>query len=493
MVTDKQVKLLRQRRMEGKTQEAAAAAADMSSRTARRWKAGHVPSQTKKERTWRTRDDPFEEVWDTAVVPLLVSDTEGKLQAVSVLGELQRRYPGRFRNGQVRTLQRRIRDWRAVAGPPQAVFFKQEHPPGREGAFDFTHCTALGVTIAGVAFAHLLFVFRLSFSRWTWVELAFSETYEALVSGVQGALWALDGCPEVARHDNLSAATHELKRGGGRALNKRFADVLAHYGLGSTRINPGESHENGVVEKANDLVKSALRQALLLRGSGDFVSNDAYMAFVREVVERTFNVPAAEQLAVERPHLRALPSTRVPNYTEHTPTVRRWSTIRVAGRAYSVPSRLIGHEVTVRQHPDVLEVFYKGQLVETMVRLRGECEAHIDYRHVIWSLVRKPGAFARYRHREDLFPTLTFRRAYDALKGWHGERTDIEYVRVLHLAASTLESSVEQALTSLLSTGERFDYAALKGLLQPRPSTVPDIHIPEPDLAAYDRLLRGAR
>jgi len=444
MVTDKQVKLLRQRRMEGKTQEAAAAAAAMSSRTARRWKAGVVPSQTKKERTWRTRDDPFEEVWDTAVVPLLARDTEGELQAVSVLGELQRRYPGRFRDGQVRTLQRRIRDWRAVAGPPQTVLFQQEHPPGREGAFDFTHCTALEVTIAGVAFAHLLFVFRLSFSRWTWVELAFSETYEALVSGVQGALWALGGCPALVRHDNLSAATHELKRSGGRALNKRFADVLAYYGLGSTRINPGESHENGVVEKANDLVKSALRQTLLLRDSRDFVSIGAYMTFVREVVESTFNVPAAEQLAVERPHLQALPPTRVPNYTEHTPTVCRWSTICVAGRAYSVHSRLIGHDVTVRKHPDVLEVFYKAIWSRRRYACAVSARPHIDYRHVIWSLVRKPGAVARYRHREDLFPTLTFRRAYDALKGWHGERTDIEYVRVLHLAASTLESSVSR-------------------------------------------------
>jgi len=155
------------------------------------------------------------------------------LQAASVLGELRRRKPGCFIDGQVRTLQRRMRDWRAVSGPPQPVFFEQEHPPGRAGAFDFTHCTSLGVTIAGIAFLHLLFVFRLSFSRWTWVELAFGETYEALVSGLQGALWTLEGSPEVARHDNLSAATHELRLSGGRALNTCFADVLAHYGLRS--------------------------------------------------------------------------------------------------------------------------------------------------------------------------------------------------------------------------------------------------------------------
>jgi hypothetical protein len=173
--------------------------------------------------------------------------------------------------------------------------------------------------------------------------------------------------------------------------------------------------------------------------------------------------------------------------------VRRWSTIRVAGRGYSVPSRLIGHEVTVRQHPDMLEVFYKDRLVETIPRLRGDSEVHIDYRHVIWSLMRKPGAFARYRYREELFPTLTFRRAYDALRTWRGERADVEYVRILHLAASTMESLVEMALDLLLSEGEHFDYAAVKALAQPEPTTLPDVHIPAPDLAIYDRLLGGGR
>lgn len=493
MLNDAQVRLLRHKRMEGKTQEAAAAAAGISVRSARTWETGPLPSQSREPRHWRTREDPFGGVWDEEVVPLLEHDVKGVLQAAALLGELQRRHPGEFSDGQVRTLQRRIRDWRALHGPPQEVRFPQEHPPGREGAFDFTHCTELGVSITGLLLAHLLFVFRLSYSGWTWVELAFGETYEALVSGLQGALWALGGVPAVGRHDNLSAATHELKRSGGRALNKRFGDVLAHYDLASTRINPGESHENGVAEKANDLVKTALRQALLFRGSTDFASIDAYMVFVREVVGRSFNDPASGLLAIERTHLHALPPAPVPSFTEFTPTVRRWSTIRVAGRAYSVPSRLIGHELRVLQHPDVLEVFYKDRLVETMPRLRGDSEVRVDYRHVIWSLVKKPGAFARYRFREELFPTLTFRRAYDALRTWRGERADVEYVRILHLAASTMESLVQMALELLLADGERFDYAAVKALAHPEATTVPQIHIPEPDLALYDRLLGGAR
>lgn len=372
------------------------------------------------------------------------------------------------------------------------MIFPQEHPPGREAALDFTHGTKLGVTIGGELFAHLLFTLRLSFSSWTWVDLAYGESFEALVGGLQGALWDLGGVPEVIRHDNLSAATHELRRTGGRTLTRQFKDVLDHYGLCSTRINPGQSHENGVAEKGNDLIKRAITQALIIRGSSDFASVPPYLVFVREVVAR-LNARSAARSAEERACLRPLPTARVPDYTVHHPTVRRWSTVRVGGRSYSVPSRLIGHRVEVRQYASVLEVRYAGQVAETMPRLRGEQEVRIDYRHVIWSLVRKPGAFARYRYREELFPSLTFRKAYDRLRQWHAERSDIEYVRILHLAASTLESRVERALADLLGDGGPFDYARVRAVAEPAERPVPHVAIPAPDLGHYDRLLGGIR
>jgi len=428
MITDEQARLLRQERMKGKTQQTAAAAAGMSARTARKWETGPLPSQAKKERDWRTRPDPFADVWESEIEPLLRSDKDGSLQATTIIAEFGRRFPDRVFDDSLRTLQRRMRQWRALEGPPKDVIFPQEHPPGREGVLDFTHGTSLGVTIGGEQFAHLLFTFRLSFSSWTWAELAYGESFEALVSGLQGALWALGGVPEVVRHDNLSAATHELRRTGGRTLTRRFKDVLDHYGLQSTRINPGQSHENGVAEKANDLLKTALVQALIVRGSRDFGSVPEYSAFVGSITAR-LNAAAAERIASERPFLRALPSCRVPEYTVHQPTVRCWSTIRIGGRSYSVPSRLIGHRVEVRQYASVLEVRYAGRVVETMPRLRGGQEARIDYRHVIWSLVRKPGAFARYRYREELFPSLVFRCAYDRLRQWRGERADVSRVR----------------------------------------------------------------
>jgi hypothetical protein len=216
MVRDEQVRLLRAKMSEGRTQESAAAQAGMSVRVARKWQAGPLPSETKTERPWRTRTDPFDEVWGRDVVPLLERDEAGVLEAVTLLGELQERYPGRFTDGQVRTLQRRVRDWRAEHGPAKAVIFPQQHVPGREASIDFTVMNELAITIAGVAFPHLLFELVLSFSGWTWVALAYAETFEALVACVQGALWELRGVPAVIRSDNLSAATHELRKGGDR-------------------------------------------------------------------------------------------------------------------------------------------------------------------------------------------------------------------------------------------------------------------------------------
>jgi hypothetical protein len=156
-----------------------------------------------------------------------------------------------------------------------------------------------------------------------------------------------------------------------------------------------------------------------------------------------------------------------------------------------VPSRLIGHTVEARQHPTTVEVRYRGQVLETMPRLRGDADHRIDYRHIIESLVRKPGAFARYRYREELFPSLTFRQAYDVLGVTHGERADVEYVRLLHLAATTHEREVEATLRLLLDDQQPFDYASVQAVVTPAIPPVPVIHLPVPDLAQYDALLVG--
>ena len=491
MITDQQVRLLRQKRMEGKKQETAAALAGMSQRSARKWQCGQLPSETKQERWWRTRPDPFDGVWEEEILPLLEGEAAGKLRATTIIEWLEEKFPGRFSASQLRTLQRRLQDWRALNGPDQEVYFPQEHPPGREAQIDFTRGNSLGVTIGGRRYRHLLFQLVLSHSGWRHAEVVAGETFLALQQGLQAALWTLGGVPQVLRSDNTSAATHEKRRSRGRALNDSYQALLDHYGLESTLINSGESHENGVAEQAHFRLKDAIDQALMLRGSRDFDSLDDYTGFVRKVVDRR-NRLVMGKLEQERPHLQPLPPAPVPEYVNYRARVRKWSTIQAAGRTYTVPSRLIRKEVQIRLYADCLEVYYKGAFVERMERVRGEREARVDYRHIIGYLVRKPGAFARYRFREQMFPTMTFRLAYDALKRWRGERADVEYVRILHLAASTMESTVDSALVLLLEAGDPFDYRTVKELASPTPPRAPVLSLPAtPDLRVYDSLLAG--
>ena len=212
--------------MEGKTQETAAAKAGMSVRSARKWQNGPLPPQAKPEHRWRTRPDPFDGVWEDEIEPLLRNDPTGKLKATTIIDWLAEQHPGRFSASQLRTLQRRLQDWRALHGPEREVYFPQEHPPGREAQFDFTHCNSLGVTIAGQSYPHLLFQLILSHSGWRYAEVAAGETFLALQQGLQAALWTLGGVPEILRSDNTSAATHEVKRSRGRALNDNYAALL---------------------------------------------------------------------------------------------------------------------------------------------------------------------------------------------------------------------------------------------------------------------------
>lgn len=273
------------------------------------------------------------------------------------------------------------------------VFFEQVHVPGREAAIDFTDGRELDVSVRGADFRHLPFQYVLSYSGWTWVGLAFGETFEALSAGIQGAIWELGGTTEVLRSDNLSAATHELKLSGGRGLTTRYAALLAHYGMRSTRIRAGESHENGVVEKRHHPSKSAIAQALVIRGRRDFDSAADYLKFVREVVAR-HNRRVDPRLADERIALRPLPAAAVPAYSQYETRVRCWSTVRVAARTYSVPSRLIGHVVEARVHPDTVEIYYRGRLVEGLPGV-GKSHATSALGHALVAWVRTAEARPR--------------------------------------------------------------------------------------------------
>jgi hypothetical protein len=486
MVTDRQVRTLMKQLSSGVPLTQAALKVGIDVKTARKYRqSGRLPSQERTPHNWRTREDPFAAVWEELQSFLTVNPG---LQAKTLFGYLQRKYPGRFQDGQLRTLQRKLKTWRALEGPPKEVFFPQEHRPGELGASDFCHLTELDITLSGRPFPHLLYHFVLTYSNWETGTLCFSESFESLAVGLQDALWELGGVPRRHRTDSLSAAVQPLD---GRAgFTRRYEALLAHYGLVGEAIQPGQAHENGDAEQRHYRFKQALDQALMLRGSRDFADRGKYTGFVGELWEQ-LNAGRSARLAEERAVLQPLPTTRL----DVTRTVRvkvgPASTIRVLNNTYSVPSRLIGEAVEARVGVEELEVWYGQRCVERLPRLRGQEQHRIDYRHVIDWLVRKPGAFPSYRYRHDLFPTSRFRMAYDALCADQPQGAEREYLALLKLAAHESEAGVDEALRVLLAAEEPVRVAAVQQLLSTaatlRPAT--EVVVAPVDLLAYDALL----
>jgi hypothetical protein len=488
MVTDQQVRRLLSL-MQKKTLAQAAAEAGMDEKTARKWRdSDKLPSQCKQPRAYLTRPDPFADVWGE--VRGLLEESPG-LEAKTLFDYLQRKYPGAFQDGQLRTLQRKVKTWRATEGPPKEVFFPQVHAPGRLSQSDFTHMTQLGITIAGEPFAHLLYHFTLTYSNWEAGRVCFSESFEALSAGLQDALWELGGTTAYHRTDRMSTAV--AKPESPEEFTRRYEALLSHYGMKGSKIRAGKANENGDIEQSHHRMKRAVDQALMLRGSRDFSSRAEYDAFLKDLFGRR-NRGRTERLAEELPLLGRLPQMRTEDFTRLKVGVGKSSTIRVKSNTYSVPSRLIDEEVDVRVHAERLEVFYAQRLLEVIPRLRGKGGHLVQYRHIIDWLQRKPGAFANYRYRADLFPSSRFRAAYDILAKSSPQRADREYLHLLKLAADEGEARVEGAIRLLLDTSEEISAGMVKEILswEMDEASLAEVFVSSADLAAYDLLLEGA-
>lgn len=465
----------------------AAIRAGMGRKTASKYiSLGKMPSEVPMERNWRTRGDPFEVDW-----PMLAAKLEAapELEAKALFEWLLEHSEGRYHPGQLRTFQRRVRDWRALHGPDREVFFAQEHRPGEAIQTDFTWATELGITIDGEPFPHMLCHPVLPYSNWEWATVCRSESMVALRRGVQAALVRLGRVPKFHQTDNTTAATHDIASGK-RGFNDNYVTLVEHFGMTPRTIGVGEKEQNGDVEALNGALKRRLKQHLLLRESTDFDTVADYESWLHGILKKV-NALRSRRVATELDAMRPLSAKCLPEYSEETARVSCWSTIRVQHNSYSVPSRLRDQQVTVRVYDDRLEVFYKGVHQLATERLLGRNGHKINYRHIIWSLVRKPGAFPRYKYREDLFPTPVFRQTYDILSdAMASERTaDMHYLRILHLAASTMEAEVEAALEILLAEGTMPDAETVKGLVAPAEPELPDIPVPEVRLDGYDRLL----
>jgi hypothetical protein len=339
----------------------------------------------------------------------------------------------------------------------------------------------------------MLFHMVLTYSNVEAVHLCMSESFEALAEGLEYCLWKLGGVPERHRTDHLSAAVKHLDKEQRDEWTKRYRALMDHYRMQPTTNNAGLAHENGDVEQSHHRFKVAVDQKLRVRGSRDFQSRKAYVRFLEELLSKRNHTRQAK-FAQERQALRPLPAMPLLPSRELRVRVSRFSTIRVMNNTYSVPSRLIGSVVTVRVRAEQLELYLGTQRLLSLPRLPGGGKHRIDYRHLSWSLVRKPGAFAGYRYREELFPSLWFRQSYDRLGERVPERADTEYVRLPHLAASTSEAQVESALSLLLDEGRLPTFDAVRELVrEPSSTRVPELARPVLDFGPYDRLLGGAR
>ena len=464
----------------------AARAAAMDRKTARKYiDAQQLPSELRVDRDWRTRPDPFESDWP--MIQQMLKDLPG-LEAKIVMEHLIAQRPERYQETHLRTLQRRFKQWRATKGPPKRVFFSQVHIPGEAMQTDFTWGTELEVTIAGEPFAHMICHSVLPYSNWQWVSVCQSESMTSIRRGVQSTLFQLGRVPKRHQTDNSTAATHDL-RTGKRGFNEEYERMVRHFGMEPWTIAVGESVQNGDVESANGVFKRRVHQLLLLRGSRDFDSIEEYEKWLREVAaaaNRGRQVKLKEELAAMRP----LSASRLPEYSEIETKGSPWSTINIKSNAYSVPSQLIGEKLRVRLFDTRLEVYLGGKLQMTVERLTGKQQHAINYRHIIDSLIKKAGAFERYRYRDDLFPTVTFRRTYDTLVAVMPPRkADIEYLRILHLAAKTMECEVESTLRVLMDEGTVPMADEVKALVAPDKPTIPDVAIADVDLSSYDELL----
>ena len=488
-VTDQQVKRMHKEMNEHGRCGIAAMRSGLSPNTARKYRrTSRLPSELKEARTWKTHPDVFKEDWPD--IENRLKDAP-ELEARALFEHLMSCRPGVYEEGHLRTFQRRVKVWRALHGPDKEVFFPQIHRPGEAMQTDFTWGTKLEVTIMGQPFDHMLCHSVLPYSNWQWASVSLSESMLALRRSIPAALVQLGYVPQIHQTDNSTSATHHIEHGK-RGFNDAYLELMGHFGMKPRTIGIGKSEQNGDVESLNGVLKRRLLQHLLLRGSRDFESVEAWETFVQNVCSAA-NARRGKRFLEELAVMSPLVARPFSAFEELTVRVSQESTILVKRNLYSVPTRLIGERVQIRLWEMRLEARHSGQLVLEGERLQGVNRHRIDYRHIIDSLMRKTGAFERYRHREDLFPGLVWRSAFDALQAGLGQRKgEVEYLRLLHLAAKTMEGEVGAALEVILEAGRLPDADLARELMGSEMAiTIPELKQAEVDLGEYDFLTPG--
>ncbi len=494
--TDAQMGMVMRERQKGRTQAQAAVKANLRSRqtVAKYERLGRLPGELKEPRGYRTRADPFEADWPELTAML---ERAPELEAQTLFDWLTEQRPGVYQEGQLRTLQRRVALWRVEHTTP-VLTLEQVHRPGEVLQTDGVWLSHLDVTILGAPFPHVLIHSVLPYSNWEWGRVAQSESFLAVRLGLQSALAQLGHVPQVHQTDNTSAATHRLgvaDRGQGgreRGFNAEYLELVGHFGLEPRTLHVHSPNENGDVEAANGALQRALLQHLLLRGQRDFASVEAYEQFLARVFAQR-NARRQVKLADELAVMRTLAVEPMPDRRELRVRVSAGGLIRVLAHTYSVPGCLAGKLVTAYVGEWQIAVWYGNRCWETLQRLTLRNAHHVQYRHVIDTLLRKPGGFRDDRYRDDLFPTAVFRQAWEALCArLSPRRADLAYLRILKLAAVTMEVDVAAVLATRLTAGEPWDDGTVTAQVRPGRDEPPTLRMGAVDLASYDALLLGA-
>jgi hypothetical protein len=472
----------------------AAAQAGISVATAYRIERDpRLPSEKKVSRE-RRRADPLVEIFDAEVVPLL--QAAPGIRPVAIFDELRRRH-AEFAPRVRRTLERRIRAWRAVNGQEREVIFRQVHEAGRMGLSDFTEMGDLGVTVAGMVLDHRLYHFRLVCSGFEHAHVILGgESYVALAEGLQNALWALGGAPREHRSDSLSAAFRNLDADAREDLTSRYNALCTHYLMEPTRNNRGVAHENGSIESAHGHLKSAIHDALLLRGAVEFADLVAYRRFIDEIVSRK-NARNGKRIDAERALLQALPRDRTCDYEETFVYVTSSGGFTLRKVFYTVPSRLIGHRLRVRLYDDRLDLLLGATLLMTLERGRGGANGKhghvVDYHHVIHALRSKPMALLSLVYRDQLFPREAYRLTFEFLREELAERAACKMmVALLSLAHDrACEAQLASVLADDLDHRRVPDIDALLVRFAPDPARLPEVAVHLASLSSYDVLVES--
>jgi transposase InsO family protein len=490
-INDHQVRLYMKSRQKD-SPEAAAAKAGFSTASAYRIEQDPRLKSQKPHTRERRRPDPLAGIFDEEVIPMLTAAPG--LRPITLYEELMRRHP-ELGSGIRRTLERRVRAWRALHGPAQEVIFRQVHEPGRMGLSDFTDMADLSVEVAGVPLAHLLYHFRLAYSGFQHAHVVLGgESFVALAEGLQNALWALGGVPREHRTDSLSAAFRNLGKAAEEDLTQRYEGLCRHYGMTPSRNNRGLAHENGSIEGSHGHLKSAIRDALLLRGSRHFDDLPAYRAFIDELVSRR-NARQRARIDAERPLLQALPQRRTQDFEEVLVQVTSSGGFTLRKVFYSVPSRLVGHRLRVHLYDDRLTLFVGGSALMTLPRGRPQSNGRhghvVSYHHVIHALRRKPMALLNLVYRDQLFPREAYRRTFEQLLVQLDERAACrQMVGLLALAHDRgCEGDLAACLDVLLEAGELPRLAVLEKRFAPAPGALPRVEVRLGSLHAYDDLM----